>query len=184
MDAGCPPNELQKHIRWDAPTSVCFRETTSKLKNVDPPETVYEVEIIDNSECCDAEHPDACTKTYEYKPNQDKCFESYLEISAEAAEGKEACCLEGWNTDDANLKAACDIKKEVYEFDGSTCTLTLLDILPHMNDEKTSKVDVQGCCDNANGDKALEQACSFSQDPVTHIFVRDYGTWDEATTAC
>ena len=48
IDAACPDNESQPHIRWDAPTSVCFRETTSKLKNVDPPETVYEVEIIDN----------------------------------------------------------------------------------------------------------------------------------------
>ena len=102
------PNTKIPHIRWDAPTGVCFRETTSTFNNRDPPETVFEVEVVDNSECCTTE-PEACTKTYEYRPGEDKCYEKHDQTTAEAAEGKEDCCMAGWNNDRADLRAACDI---------------------------------------------------------------------------
>lgn len=69
----CPEDDINAHIRWDVPTSVCFRETTSHFNRRDPPETLYEVEIIDDSECCTADQIDACEITYEYNTASDQC---------------------------------------------------------------------------------------------------------------
>ena len=135
--------------------------------------------MIDNSECCTPEQQDACDITYEYKPTQDKCFQTQGETTTEATEGKEDCCHEGWNTDNAALKEACDIAKKIYKNNEGVCTLTLLDILPHLNDEKTTTVDVQDCIDNANGDEALMVV------PQTHLVYSDEEvTWDEALSRC
>ena len=174
LKAYCPPPTESSQVGWDAENSVCYRDTVSTFNDRLPPVTEFNVEILDNSECCTAEQPDACSKKFKY--SEGSC--TYWTVSEgeqiDAPEGKEDCCLEGWNTESDDLKAACDIRKTIFEYDGNICTLTLLDILPHVQDEKSATVTNESCCENANEDEILLTACSTAPAmpklPSTNIF--------------
>ena len=178
----CRAPDTVTEVKYDEDQNACFNEVTQTFYDGTEPSIQHEANVVGLSVCCDEGFMEACDNIYSY--NGSTC--SLTVGTSSTNMNKEDCCLEGWDIDSAELKAACEISTTTFSYDNvqDRCTLSLIDITPNYNNEKTTPVDNQDCCNNANGDNTLLGACPADEQVMEFVVYETQLTWDAARQAC